>query len=216
MAAGIPGLTRQGKDRLALSEFAGTLASWIALTALPLCLGVAVFAHPLIEAAFGQRYLGAVPVMRILMLAGLLALGSNVTGIVLMSKGIVGPQILFNAISLVVNVTGNILLVPHYGVIASAWLTVISEAIVLSYGLVILRAHLSWRRVGRAVWRPAIASVVAAAVGFALRHYDLVGIPLAIVCFGALLTALRAWPEPLAQAVIRKRRPGIRLSPIDP
>lgn len=132
MAAGIPGLTRSTETRAQLSRFAATLTKWIAMTALPLGVGVAVFARPAVLIAFGHAYLGAVPLVRILMVAAFLAFISNVTGILMVTVGIVRRQIIFNTISLIVDVAGNILLVPRYGVTASAWLTVLSEAIVVS------------------------------------------------------------------------------------
>jgi O-antigen/teichoic acid export membrane protein len=209
MAAGIPGLSRQAHDRDHLTAFAATLTSWIAMTALPLCLFIGVFAHPLINLLFGPSYLAAVPVMRVLMLAGVLSLGSNVTGIILMTKGIVGPQIFFNSISLVINVVGNILLVPHYGIMASAWLTAICEAIVLSYGLVVLRSHVSWRRIGRRAAPSVLSSLLAAGVGLALGHLTAVALPVSIITFAVTMTICRGWPEPLVDALrLRFTGPG--------
>jgi len=168
MAAGIPGLSRSAGRHEDLSRFAATLARWIAITALPLGVGLAVFARPAVRVLFGPAYLGAVPLVRILMIAAVLSFASNVSGITMMSLGIIRPQIVFNTISLIVNVVGNILLVPRYGVIASAWLTVASEAIVVSYGLVTLRKRISYPAIVRGVWRPALAVAIAGAAGWLL------------------------------------------------
>ena len=168
MAAGIPGLSRSAGHHDDLSRFAAILAKWIAMTALPLAVGIAVLARPAVLALFGSSYLGAVALVRILMLAAGLALASNVFGITMVSLGVIRPQVVFNTISLIVNVIGNVLLVPRYGVVASAWLTVASEAIVVGYGFVTLRTRISYLAVGRAVWRPALAVAIAGVAGWLL------------------------------------------------
>jgi O-antigen/teichoic acid export membrane protein len=211
MAAGLVGLSRHVGDTKQLSQFAGTLASWIAVTALPLGLAVAVFARPVIVVLFGSGYLPAVPVLRVLMLAAILTLFSNVFGIILVAKGIVRPQIVFNLLSLAVNVTGNVLLAPRYGVIASAWLTVTSEAIVLSYAFVTLRRRLNWSDLVRPVWRPASAAAIAAGDGAIFGGAGLLAIASGGGVFVLAMTLLRGWPEILVTS-LRAQRPGRRTS----
>jgi O-antigen/teichoic acid export membrane protein len=197
MAAGVPGLSRHADDRGQLSSFAATLAQWITVAALPLAVGVAVFARPTVLILFGSPYLGAVPLIRILMLAGLLSFVSQITGIVLMTQGIIRPQIVFNVISLALNVGGNILLVPHFGVTASAWLTVASEAIVISYGLVVLRKRLDYGTISSKVWRPVIAIAVAGGIGLLLGAASPVAIVSAAAAFVVGMSIARAWPDVL-------------------
>jgi O-antigen/teichoic acid export membrane protein len=197
MAAGIPGLARHADDREQLSRFAGTLAHWIVSSALPLAVGVAIFAAPTILVLFGSPYLGAVPIIRILMLAGLLSFVSQITGIILMTQGIIRPQIIFNVISLALNVTGNIVLVPRYGVVASAWLTVVSEAIVISYGLVVLRTRLNYASVFSKVWRPALAIAIAGGAGLLLGAASALAAFISAITFVLAMSIARAWPEVL-------------------
>lgn len=195
MMAGLPGLTQMGKDRTQMSQFAGTLAFWISISALPVCVGLAVFAHTVVLVIFGSKYFAAVPLIRILMLAGTLAFVSNVTGIVQMAHGIIRPQIVFNTISLIVNVTGNVVLVPRYGVVASAWLTVVSEGIVVSYGLFVLRHRLRYRIILDRVWRPLLALGVAAGWGLALGGSSAVAITVSVAAFLLSLGLLGVYPS---------------------
>jgi len=190
MAAGIPGLTWTASHRGELSVFAATLARWIALTALPVGIAIAVFARPAVTILFGTAYLSAVPLVRVLMVAALLAFGSNVLGITMVSLGIIRPQIIFNAVSLVVNVAGNFLLVPRYGVQAAAWLTVASEAIVFSYGAVALRNRISYRTLWSQVWRPLFAVVPAAGAGVILGADSLLAVTAAIFAWGIVTVVL--------------------------
>jgi O-antigen/teichoic acid export membrane protein len=189
MAAGIPGLTWSANDRDALSGFAATLAKWIALTALPLGVGLAVFARPAVQILFGSAYLGAVPLLRILMLAAFLAFASNVLGITMTALGIVRPQVIFNTLSLIVNVTGNIILAPRYGVHVAAWLTVASESIVASYGVVTLAKRISYRRILEETWRPLLAVGAGALVGLALHDVEPVAIAGAAIAWCVVASA---------------------------
>jgi len=205
MAAGLPGLARNAGDREALSRFAGTLGHWLAVTALPICVGLAVFASPVIRLVFGPAYAQSAHLLRVLMVAGVLALVSNLTGITLSALSIIRPQLIFNLISLAVNVTGNIVFVPRYGVIASAWFTVASETIVVSYGIVTLRKRLSYRIVVGRLWRPLAAVALAGGLGLALGAGGPGAVAASVVTFLAVMTALKAWPADLLPARFHRR-----------
>jgi O-antigen/teichoic acid export membrane protein len=197
MAAGLPGLARTAHDKASLSRFAATLSHWIAVTALPLCIGLAVFAHPAIHLVFGPSYRDSAGLLQVLMIAGVLALVSNVLGITMISLSIIRPQLIFNSISLAVNVIGNIILAPRYGVLASAWLTVGCEALIVSYGLVTLRGHVSYRMLVGKIWRPVAAAGIATVPGLLLGAYSPYAIAASLAAFLILMFALRAWPPDL-------------------
>jgi O-antigen/teichoic acid export membrane protein len=203
MAAGIPGLARSADDRVALSRFAGMLARWLAVTAFPLSIGLMVFARPAVELAFGPAYTQSIGLLRILMIAGTLSLISNVLGGVLVSLNVLRAMILFNLFSLAVNVAGNIVLAPRYGVTASAWLTAACELIVISYAVVALRRRVSYRILLARVWRPVIATLIAAVVGLAIGANSPYAIVLAIATFVLAVVALHAWPAELIPARVK-------------
>jgi O-antigen/teichoic acid export membrane protein len=197
MAAGIPALSRSAHDRRSLSRHTAMLAHWLAVTGFPLAIGLMVFARPAITLAFGHAYAPAIPLLRILMLAASLSLVANVLGNVLLSSSIVRALVLVNLASLVVNVVGNIVLAPVYGVTASAWLTVASELIVISYGAVALRHRVSYTTVLARVWRPVVATLCGAAVGVLLGADTWYAIALGCITYLLGLAALRAWPAEL-------------------
>ena len=206
MAAGMPGLSRSDLDPSELSRFVATLAHWIVATALPMTVGVLLFARPIVLMLFGHSYLPSVSLVRILLLAGALSMISNLTGFVLVSQSVVRVQVVFNAISLAVNVAGNIILVPQYGVTASAWLTVASEAIVVGYGLFFVRRHVSFRIVGSQVWRTLAALAAASCVAAALERLSTaVAIPAFVLGLLLAITVLKAWPEVITRWWLSRR-----------
>lgn len=197
MVAAMPGLARSSGDRGSLSRFAGTLAHWLAVTALPLAVGLIVFARPAILLVFGREYAPAIPLLRIVMAAGVVTLVSNIVGNVLVSLNVIRVMLIFNLISLAVNVAGNITLAPRYGVTASAWLTLACELFVASCAAVVAGRHLSYRVVIARVWRPALATLIGALVGLLLGPSHLYSIPVAAATFACTVAALRAWPVEL-------------------
>ncbi|HEY5317874.1 MAG TPA: oligosaccharide flippase family protein, partial [Solirubrobacteraceae bacterium] len=197
MAAGLPGLARAAHDKQSLSRFAAMLSHWIAATALPMCIGLAVFARPAIHLVFGASYAQSAGLLQVLMIAAFLALVSNVLGITMISLSIIRPQIIFNSISLALNIVGNLVLAPRYGVLASAWLTVACEALIVSYGVVTLRRHVSYGTLLRKVWRPMAAAGLAVVPGLLLGAYSPYAIAASVLAFLILMFALRAWPPDL-------------------
>jgi O-antigen/teichoic acid export membrane protein len=194
MNAALPGISSVVGDRARLTALASRLSHWMAVTGFPLCVGAAIFAPQLIRIVFGQSYEGAVPLTRVLAIAAALALASNIVGNILGAARVVRPLLIQNGIAVVFNVGGNLLLVPRYGVSASAWLTVATEAFVLSAALVLVRAHVDLRTPTRAAFRPVLATLIAAAVALALLPFPLIAFVAGTVTFGLGVFLLRAWP----------------------
>jgi O-antigen/teichoic acid export membrane protein len=212
MSAGIPGLARSSHDRTQLTDFAATLARWISLSAAPCAAAIAVFASPILLLVYGHPYVSAAPLVRILMLASGLAFISNITGIVMVTLGIIRPQIIFNTVSLIVNVAGNFLLVPRYGILASAWLTVASETIIVAYGVVAIRQRIGFRVILVRVRGTVAAMVLAGLTGLVLGPSTVVAPVAAAAVFLLASIVLESWPSALLRSLTRKRT--ITLSPI--
>ena len=140
--AALPGFARLERDPRAVGVLASRVWHWLATFGLPLCTAAFVFAEPVVRIAFGDGYETAVPLVRILALAGAVTLFANVLGTVLVAQGAVRPLLIQNGIALVVNVGGNFALVPRFGVTASAWLTVATERLVAAGSVYLVRARL--------------------------------------------------------------------------
>ena len=157
-----------------------------------------------ISVVFGSDYGGATRLTRILVLAAILALATNIVGITLGAAGIVRPLLIQNAVAIIVNVCGNLLLVPRYGVVASAWLTVATELFVLVSAAVVIRDRVDLRGPMRAVVRPSLAVGSAALVAILLDAHPVAAVLTSVVTFGAGMVLLRAWPVELLP---RRRAP---------
>jgi O-antigen/teichoic acid export membrane protein len=197
MSSALPGFSSVVRAGEGMNELGAKVLGWLLATWLPLCVASAIFARPIVHVALGSQYDGAVPLVRILALAGAVALIANVLGTLLIAASIVRPMVLQNVVATVFNIGGNVLLVPRYGVVASAWLTVATELIVSVGALALL-----WRRLAPRPWlaagfRPALAAAGLAGTGLALAGRPVLGIPISGAVFLVIIVLLRGWPAEL-------------------
>lgn len=77
----------------------------------------------------GTDYLVSVGVLRILLVAMVFAYLGHLVGFTLIAKGKQKLILLVGIISLVVNIGGNLLFIPRFGIVGAAWVTVATEAV---------------------------------------------------------------------------------------
>jgi O-antigen/teichoic acid export membrane protein len=83
----------------------------------------------IIKVLGGQAYLAAVEVLRILLVAMVFAYIGHLVGFTLIAKGKQKLILLIGIISLIVNIGGNLMFIPQYGIIGAAWVTVLTEMV---------------------------------------------------------------------------------------
>jgi O-antigen/teichoic acid export membrane protein len=206
VGAALPAFSSHARARHDLELIGVRVWHWLMVVAVPLFVGVLIFAPAVVTVTVGHEYSGADGLLRVLSLAGLIGVAASFFGTILIAKSVVRPMVTQNAIALVVNVAGNLLLVPRLGVIASAWLTVATEAIVCIGAIVLLRGEYGFRAMAAVSRRPAIALVAFVAVGVALDALPAIGIPVCSAVFVGVLLALKAWPEELVPRRAATRR----------
>ncbi len=97
---------------------------------------------------------------------------------------------------LAINVVGNLALVPSYGIIAAAWVTIATEVFVIGLSLRANLRRLEMRLSVRRLWRVLVCTAIAGLVTYGLRE---AGLGVVLVCLlasavtGAALLALRTW-----------------------
>jgi O-antigen/teichoic acid export membrane protein len=208
VGAALPALAVAASDPQALSRISTRVWHWLTALGLPCFVGTALFAPLLTRIALSGTFAHTTVYLRILTLAGFIGVASGFLVIVLVAKGVVRPLMIQSAIALVVNVAGNLLLVPHYGVVASAWLTVITEAIVCGCALFTLSRRVDFGPWLAVSWRPLCALAAASAIALALHAWVAAAIPAFVVTYAAVNLALGGWPEELTLARLRRVAPG--------
>jgi O-antigen/teichoic acid export membrane protein len=159
----------------------------------PLAAGAAVLAPGIVELVAGSGFDGAADPLRLLMLAAALSLVNGVFGYALIAKERQAAALWLNVAGLAFNVGLNLALVPAYGIVAAAVVTVASEVLILAGSWWLMRRHFGF--FPRPVVLPAALGCAAAmaAVLWPLRDAPvLLPAALGAAVYGVLLWAVSA------------------------
>jgi O-antigen/teichoic acid export membrane protein len=139
----------------------------------------------------GADFDGAVTPLRILLVAGALALVNGIFGLALIARERQMAALWLNVAALTFNVGLNLALVPDYGIVAAAIVTVASEMLILAGSYPLMRRHLGFFPSPGTLGAALAAAAVMAAVLFPVREAPLaVTLPLGAALYGAVLYAL--------------------------
>jgi O-antigen/teichoic acid export membrane protein len=183
---------------------------FLLITALPPLAITLAGAEPLAVLLFGEEFRAAAPAFPILMGAFVLISIGYLSGYLVIAYELQRRFVIYAAIALVFNVAGNLLLVPRYGFVAAAWMTLITELLVT-----VLSVRAVLQRMGR---RPTLrrapllvaAAVILFLVSLLLRE---AGLPIAVWIAGGLLAyvvtlfATRALTVSELKALARREPP---------
>jgi O-antigen/teichoic acid export membrane protein len=137
-------------------------AWWRPLLALglPLTLGTVAIADDVVRLLFGPAFAGAAPLLRVLILGTLPLFWVNVANHALLAADRVWPLVRVYALSALLNVVGNVVLVPRWGAGGAAVATVVCEWLNVALVLRLLRATFGLRLSAAGLWRYAAATVL--------------------------------------------------------
>ena len=199
VTAALPGLSVRVRDRDELASLMASIWHWLVTVGLPLCAGTAVFAGVAIRILFGPGYASSVGLLQVLAASAAVALASNLFGTVLVAQRRSRWMLVQNAVALVGNVAGNIVLVPRYGVAASAWLTLGTEVFVCVGAALAIRRTVNFGPAARISTSPLLAVTAMMAVGVALGRWPLAAIPGACIAYASVLSLTGGWPPEMRE-----------------
>jgi O-antigen/teichoic acid export membrane protein len=158
----------------AFRDFVERSAAALLLLALPLTAGGAALADPIVELVFGDAFTDAAPVFRVLLVSLPLSFPVWVLVAAVMVEERTRSAGWILAVALSANILANIVLVPAYGIIASAWITVATDAGIALAATALLAGRgvrIRWLRLAA----PALpAAALVGVVALALRDLPLV------------------------------------------
>jgi O-antigen/teichoic acid export membrane protein len=111
---------------------------------LPIAVLIAIFSRSLLAGVYGPEYSQAGVALSILMVAALFAWINGPAGTIFISLGKQSLYMWATIVSLVVNIIGNIILIPLVGAIGSAIATVLTEAALCIVCLVWIHQITGW------------------------------------------------------------------------
>jgi O-antigen/teichoic acid export membrane protein len=196
-------------DRARLATVTKSGLKLLLVVAFPVAVGTTLLADWIITLLAGPSYLPE-SASALQILIWYLPL-SFVNGLLLYVLIAVNRQRILTvafALGVTFNLGANLLLIPIWGYLGAALVTVASEAVLLVPFAWIARREIGSLGLLSVAWRPAVAAaVMALPVWFVSGWSPLLAIPVGALVYGAALLALRALtPEEVAQAKSLMRR----------
>jgi O-antigen/teichoic acid export membrane protein len=183
------------------------IAEYLALASLPILVFTSIAAGPIVTLLFGTKLHAAAPALPILMGAFVSISFGYIAGSMVVILELQRRFLGYAAIALVLNTVLNVILIPRYGFVAAAWVTVLTEVTVMSLTMrSVLRALHMRPRVSRLA-RTLVAALIMGGCTWVART---AGVPLAglVVIAGITYLAgvaiLRIIPLNEVAALLRK------------
>ncbi len=184
-----------------------TVGEYLTMASLPALTFTLVTAHQIIRLLFGSAFDEAAPALPILMGAFVSISFGYLAGNMVVILELQNRFFRYAAIGLFINASLNILLIPRYGFLAAAWITLATEVVVMSLTMRSVLHQLAMTpRFGRLL-RTLIAALVMGVLTWLAQRagvplYGLVAV--AALSYAALLLSLRVLTLEEVRAVLRK------------
>jgi O-antigen/teichoic acid export membrane protein len=194
-------------DRARVRALLQTAGEYLTMASLPALAFTLVAAHPIMRLLFGESFDAAAPALPILMGAFVSISFGFLAGNMVVILELQRAFFRFAAVGLLVNASLNFLLIPRYGFLAAAWITLATEVVVMSLTMhSVLRRLEMTPRFGRLL-RTLVAALAMGTLTWLARGagaplYGLVAV--AALSYPLLLLALRALAPAEVRAVLRK------------
>jgi O-antigen/teichoic acid export membrane protein len=196
-------------DRERMERIAWLAAEYLSIGSLGGLAVAIVVARPFTVLLYGQDFADAAPALPVLGAAFVFICFGYLTGNLLLIAGMQRRMVTVGLVGLVINVAGNLLLVPAVGFMGAAWMTLLTEAVVVGTTAWMLHREIGLRR--PALGRMMRIAIAAAALGLGLAALREWGLPLAgllataAIAYPALLFALRALDLAEVRVLLRDR-----------
>lgn len=157
------------------------------LAALPIAVGGMILSRQLIVFIAGPEYEPAASVLSILIWApAILFVYIPVNSLVI--SQLTKKAMVVTGVNVVVNIVGNIILIPKFGIQAAAAMTVFSESVQAIFYFYFVRKHVTTFTFGALLVKPAIAGLAMGVVLWFVRNENLlVSLPLGAATYIGML-----------------------------
>ena len=180
---------------------------YLVLTSLPALAITIAGAEPITHLLFGAEFDDAAPALPLLMATFVVVSLGYLTGYLIVAYNLQKRFLAIAVGALVFNVATNLALVPSYGFMAAAWLTLATEVLVMSLSMWMVCSRMGVAPTGPNLGRIVLAATAAGLLAWGLREAGLptpVWVALAAGLYGALVIALGA----VRMDELRALRPG--------
>lgn len=192
------------KEPLKIGEFISKAYRYLFTIIFPLTIGLGLLARPVIIYFYKIEFIPSIPVLQILLASLIFTYLTIINGAVLNAVGRQKTQTILISIALTINIILNLILLPRLGIRGAAWAALSSNIVLWSTGFWCIRSTIPFslknliKYFNQTFW-PAVGMGV---VVFLLNERYLnwaSTIPLAVVCYAALLLVSGGVTKPMIQ-----------------
>lgn len=159
--------------------------------ALPIAVGGMIMARPIVTLLAGEEFADAAPVLAILVWAPAVLFVYIVMNSIVISQ-LTKFAMAITGINVIVNIIGNIILLPRVGIIGAAIMTIVSEALQGAFYFYFVRKRITDFRFFSLIWKPILAALVMGGVVWQIRSMNLFLVAAAgMAVYSLVLLALR-------------------------
>lgn len=193
-----------GDVRIVLEKY----LRFMAAIALPLATGGMLLSEQIIRLLAGEEFAPAADVLAVLVWAPAILFIYIVVNALVVSQ-LTKLATIVTGVNVVINIVGNIILLPRYGIISAAIMTLVSEGLQGIFYFYFVKSRITKFAFFRNLWQPFIAAAVMGAAVFFLRDQFL-AIPVLVgaVVYGITLLVLGFFSKDDWQFVMRLLRRG--------
>ncbi len=157
------------------------------LMALPMAVGGTLLSYRLISLVAGPGYQPAAPVLAILIWAPAISFVYTPLNSLVISQ-LTKNAMMITGANVIVNTVGNLLLIPHFGIRASAVMTVVSESLQGTFYFYFVRKNITRFHFTPLFVKPLISAVVMGALLWPIRQHNLlISLPVGVLAYVAML-----------------------------
>jgi len=170
-----------------------TTIDYLLLTSLPALAITLAGPEPITDLLFGSDFEDAAPALPLLMATFVVVSLGYLSGYLIVAYGLQRKFVLIAVGALVFNVATNLALVPSYGFMAAAWLTLATEILVMSLSMWIVSSAMGLAPTGAHLGRIVVAAVATGLAAWGLKEAGLptiVWTAAASVLYALLVVAL--------------------------
>lgn len=140
--------------------------SILLMLAVPASTGIAVLADPIVRSLLGPNWAGAIPLLQILSLHGLIRLGNGNAGSILLAIGKPNVITFLTISNLAIMWPSLVIGITFGGLPGAAWGLVVTAALnlIMSYTVLIRALKISLRAINAATWRSWLAAAIMATI----------------------------------------------------
>lgn len=188
-----PSLTRQAaRNPGSMAAIYERALRYLLMLSLPIAVGAWALADQIIPFLFEEQYLPSIPALRIVIWVVPLMFASEFLGYIVVVAGKETRVARAVLISTGINVAVNLAMVPIFGYIGAAVMTVVTECVLVSQYLWLLRAQMRQIRWGHVLLRPLLAALLMGALVLVLHDQLplLANVAVGVLAYASLLLVL--------------------------